>query len=99
MTTLHLEPTAGVTVIDAGGATWNGTEPLAAAVVLSNGGDLRAELWPANVPVLVVMPPWADPGAVLAAFALGADACIRTTSEAEIDAHLAALLRRQRRVA
>jgi hypothetical protein len=41
-----------------------------------------------------VLPPSAGAAAVLAAFAAGADACVRTASTGEIAAHLGALLRR-----
>lgn len=67
----------------------------AAVIVLASDGDPHVELWPAeNLPVMVVFPPYASAAAVLAAFAAGADACIRTSSRAEVTAHLGALLRR-----
>jgi hypothetical protein len=71
----------------------------AATIVIANDGDPHPELWPSpTVPVLVVLPPHSEPAAVLAAFAAGADACVRTSSSAEVTAHLGALLRRNAHV-
>jgi hypothetical protein len=66
-----------------------------AVLVVASDGAPHPELWAdAAAPVLVVLPPSAGAAAVLAAFAAGADACVRTASTGEIAAHLGALLRR-----
>lgn len=66
------------------------------AVLVLTDGEPHPELWAdPPAPVLVVLPPWAGADRVLAAFAGGADACVRATSGAEVEAHLAALLRRR----
>lgn len=65
------------------------------AVVVLTDGDPQAERWrDAQAPVLVVLPPGSGADRVLAAFADGADACVRAASGLEVDAHLTALLRR-----
>jgi hypothetical protein len=66
-----------------------------AVLVIAADGHAHPELWPAaGPPILVVLPSGARHLSVLAAFAAGADGCVRTDCAAIVAAHLTALLRR-----
>jgi hypothetical protein len=66
-----------------------------AVLVVAADGEAHPEMWPATPhPLLVVLSRGAPHLSVLASFAAGADACVRTDSTDEVEAHLVAMLRR-----
>jgi hypothetical protein len=99
MTTLHVERASErIRVIRTTATAVPDADDLDPAAVVVVAGDRapHPELWTDTLaPVLVVFPPRTDPAAVLASFAAGADACICTSSSAEVTAHLGAMLRRR----